>query len=315
MKVSVLTLSVLTCLYAGQVYAGPQQEEVPLNPDVMEENEPENLDVVRDVDDEGSDLMEEEFNLNMEIGSMSLQEAIDTPSRQPNNRQRDQYRNPAATLEFFGIEPDMTVVEVWPGAGWYTEILAPFLAAEGTYYAAHFPTETESDYFRTARSNYLQFTQSSNVYSNIQITEFSPGSEHDIAPEGSADLVLSFRNLHNWYMSDQEEGLANALDAFYTALRPGGTLGLVDHRLPEDRDGEEAASSGYIKQSWVIETAEAAGFEFVEESDINANDRDSADHEGGVWSLPPTSRNADEASDLLEVGESDRFTLKFRKPE
>ena len=314
MNKSLLTVSILACLYAGQAYA-LQQEEPPINPDVVEENEPDEIDVVTDVDEEGSDLEEADFNLDMDIEPMTLQQAVDAPSRRPQNRDRDASRNPQETLEFFGVEPNMTVVEVWPGSGWYTEILAPLLAAEGTFYAAHFPEESDSDYFRTARGNYLEFLNTSNVYANTQVTEFQPGSAHDIAPEGSADMVLTFRNLHNWYMRDGEEGLAQAMEAFYTALRPGGVLGVVDHRLPEDRDDEEAEQSGYIKQSWVVSAAEEAGFELEDESDINANERDTADHEGGVWSLPPTLRDGDPDGTLLEIGESDRFTLKFRKPE
>lgn len=314
MKISLLTISILACLQAGQVYA-LQQEEPPVNPEFVEENEPDELDVVRDVDEEGSDLERDNFNLNVDIEPMNLQQAVDAPSRRPQNRARDEARNPQETLEFFAIEPTMTVVEIWPGSGWYTEILAPLLAAEGTYYAAHFPQDTDSDYFRTARANFQDFLDSSNVYSNAQVVEFQPGLAHDIAPEGSADMVLTFRNLHNWYMQDGEDGLAHAMEAFYTALRPGGVLGVVDHRLPEDRDDVEAEQSGYLKQSWVVSAVEEAGFKLEAESDINANQQDTADHEGGVWSLPPTLRDGDPEGTFVEIGESDRFTLKFRKPE
>ncbi|RAJ98271.1 class I SAM-dependent methyltransferase [Aliidiomarina maris] len=314
MNKSFLSLSILACLIAGPSFA-MQQEEPPVNPAVVEENEPEELDVVRDVDDEGSDLEQRDFNLDMDISPMTLREAVDAPSRRPQSRDRDGARNPYDTLEFFGIEPNMTVVEVWPGAGWYTEILAPLLAAEGTLYAAHFPGDSESDFFRTARGNYQDFLRTSNIYANVQITEFNPGSHHEIAPEGSADMVLTFRNLHNWYMRSGGEGLEQAMDAFYTALRPGGVLGMVDHRLPEDRDDEEAESSGYIKQSWVVSAAEAAGFELVDESDINANPDDTADYSDGVWALPPTLRGGDPEGRFTEIGESGRFTLKFRKPE
>ena len=337
MKRSVITMSVLASLYAGQLLASPhpagpraeaplsdpyfsaaytaQQEEPPVHPDVIEENEPDELDVVRDIDEHGSDLEEADYNLDMDISPMSLQEAVDAPSRRPQNRGRDMHRSPRETLEFFGIEPSMTVVEVWPGGGWYTEILAPYLAAEGTFYAAHFPAEADSDYFRTALRNYHDMLNTSNVYANVQVTEFDPQSPQDLAPEGSADMVLTFRNLHNWYMSDSEEGLDRAMQAFFDALRPGGVLGVVDHRLPEDRDDEDANESGYIKQSWVVAAAERAGFELEDESDINANADDTADHEGGVWALPPTLRGGDEENSLVNIGESDRFTLKFRKPE
>ena len=331
MKKSAITLSILASLYAGQVLSMPQpigvqpvgtpvsaapftvqQEEPPVHPDVIEENEPDELDIVRDVDEQGSDLEEADYNLDMDISPMTLQEAIDAPSRRPQNRGRDMFRNPGETLQFFGIEPTMTVVEVWPGGGWYTEILAPFLAAEGSFYAAHFPAQTESDYFRTALGNYHEMLNTSNVYANVQVTEFDPENPQNLAPEGSADMVLTFRNLHNWYMNGGEEGLERAMQAFHQVLRPGGVLGVVDHRLPEDRNDEEGDESGYIKQSWVVEAAERAGFELEDESDINANPDDTADHEGGVWALPPT---LSEGSSLVDIGESDRFTLKFRKPE
>lgn len=313
MNKSLITLSILACLYAGQSVA-LQEEEPPVNPEVIEENEPDEIDVVRDVDDEGSELADADFDLGMDVSPMTLRQAVDAPSRRPQNRERDRYRNPYETLEFFGIEPDMTVVEVWPGAGWYTEILAPLVAAEGTFYAAQFPQEIDSDFYRTARANYLQFLQTSNIYANVQVTEFAPGEGYEIAPENSADMVLTFRNLHNWYMSEGEDGLAYAMDAFYKALRPGGVLGVVDHRLPEDRDDEAAQTSGYIKQSWVVAAAEAAGFELEDESDVNANPADSADHADGVWALPPTLRGGDAEGNFTQIGESDRFTLKFRKP-
>lgn len=313
MKRSAITLSILASLYAGQAFS-LQQQEPPTHPDVIEENEPDELDIVRDIDEQGSELEAAEFDLDFEIGPMTLEEALQLPNRTPTNRERDRYRNPSETLEFFGLEPNMTVVEVWPGSGWYTEILAPLLAAEGTFYAAHFPEATESDYYRSARSNYADFLNTSNAYANVQLTEFDPGNEHAIAPPASADMVLTFRNLHNWYMRDGGTGIEDAMQAFFAALRPGGVLGVVDHRLPEDRDDEDGQSSGYIKQSWVVDAAEKAGFVLEEESDINANPADSADHEGGVWALMPTLRGGDLDGTLSEIGESDRFTLKFRKP-
>ncbi|WP_241972380.1 class I SAM-dependent methyltransferase [Aliidiomarina soli] len=314
MKITLLTASVLACIYTGPVYAW-QQGQPPVDPEVVEENEPEDLDLVRDVAGENGELQQNQDNAWSDVESMTLQQAIAAPHRSAANRQRDEYRNPRETLEFFAIEPDMTVVEIWPGAGWYTEILAPYLAANGTFYAAHFPADTDSDYFNNARNNFLERMQSSNVYSKVQVTEFSPGSAHDIAPEGSADMVLTFRNLHNWYMNGGDESVSEAFDAFYRALRPGGVLGVVDHRLPEDRDSEQARSSGYIKQSWAIEMAEQAGFELEDSSEVNANARDTADYEEGVWTLPPSLRTGDEGGEFSQIGESDRFTLKFRKPE
>lgn len=317
MKYHLLYASILTGLLASQgIVQAQQQEEPPVHPRVIEENEPEELDVVRDIDDEEQEVDRPRDEPWGETDQpMSLQQAVDAPHRDARNRERDRYRNPAQTLEFFGVQPDMTVVEIWPGAGWYTEILGAYLAAEGTLYAAHFPADAESEFQRNARASYGHTLEQSNVYRSVNITEFAPGSHHDIAPEGSADMVLTFRNLHNWYMRGGDDAVEEAFKAFYTALRPGGVLGIVDHRLPEDRDDSQASSTGYVKQSWAIEAAEQAGFEFVDSSEVNANPRDTADHEGGVWALPPTLRHGDEDAVYSSIGESDRFTLKFRKPE
>lgn len=228
---------------------------------------------------------------------------------------RDQYRNPQETLAFFGLTPNMTVVEVWPGAGWYTEILGPYLQDQGQLYAAHFSPDHSREFYRNARANFEQKMQNP-LFSGVELTTFDLDEATPIAPAGSADMVLTFRNLHNWYMQKGDEGLSIAFATFYDALKPGGVLGVVDHRLPETRDDADMAGSGYMKESWAIAFAEAAGFEFVEASAINANPRDNANHEGGVWALPPTLRHGDtDREHYLEIGESDRFTLKFRKPE
>lgn len=309
MNKALLTTSILAAsTLALSVYAAPQQAEEEAREARSE------VDVVRDIDaDVRGEILDHRPSPDE---AMTLQMAVDAPGRSADNRARDQYRNPAETLEFFEVEPHMTVVEIWPGGGWYTEILAPYLYADGTYYAAHFPSDTDSEYFNQARGRFAEKMQQNAVYNRVQVTSFMPGSHHDIAPAGSADRVLTFRNLHNWYMRDGEEGLQAAFDAFYEALRPGGMLGVVDHRLPEDRDASAAEVSGYIKQSWAEKYAKEAGFELVESSDINANERDTADYEGGVWTLPPTLREGDDnREEYMEIGESDRFTLKFRKPE
>ncbi|MCC5854267.1 MAG: class I SAM-dependent methyltransferase [Idiomarina sp.] len=229
---------------------------------------------------------------------------------------RDRYRNPVETLNFFEVEPHMTVVEIWPGGGWYTEILAPYLSESGKLYAAHFPADHSREMYRNSRARFEEKIAGHAVYENVIVTGFAPGSEHGIAPSGSADRVLTFRNLHNWYMQEGGNGLEAAFEAFYAALKPGGILGIVDHELPEHRPDEDMANSGYMKKSWAIAFAEAAGFEFVAESAVNANPRDTADYPGGVWTLPPTLRHGDEDRERYEtIGESNRFTLKFRKPE
>ncbi|EKE84544.1 class I SAM-dependent methyltransferase [Idiomarina xiamenensis] len=248
--------------------------------------------------------------------AQSLQDVIDGEQRSAENAARDKHRHPLQTLEFFEVEPNMTVVEIWPGGGWYTEILAPYLRDNGKFYAAHFPANIEREYYQRSRANFLDKMQSADWYDAVEVTEFSPTEASTIAPAGSVDRVLTFRNLHNWYMQAGEDGVKAAFKDFYKALKPGGILGVVDHRLPEDRAQEDAKQSGYIKQSWAIQYAEEAGFELVATSEINANSKDSSDWERGVWTLPPTYALGDEDRDRYEaIGESDRFTLKFKKPE
>ena len=244
-----------------------------------------------------------------------LDEAVKSDLRSEQNKARDQYRHPKETLNFFGLQPNMTVVEIWPGSGWYTEILAPMLKEQGTYFAANFPSDSEVKYYQRALESYKSKLKTDKSYSEVNISEFYPGSHHAIAPEESADMVLTFRNLHNWYMQRDNEGVENAFKAFYAALKAGGILGLVDHRLPETRHGAKAKRSGYVKESWVIKLAEQAGFVLVEKSDINANPKDTADHAKGVWTLPPRLATGEtDSNKYLAIGESDRMTLKFRKP-
>lgn len=245
----------------------------------------------------------------------ALQQAIDSESRSERNKARDEFRHPAETLAFFGVQPTSTVVEISPGGGWYTEILAPYLKDNGLLYAAHFPANSSSEYYQRSRQAFMDRVASDAAFNAIVVTEFAPMSDSVIAPPASADMVLTFRNLHNWYMGGGEEAVQNAFMQFYTALKPGGVLGVVDHRLPESRSDEDMASSGYMKESFAVAMAEAVGFELMESSDINANPQDTADHPRGVWTLPPTLRLGDEDREkYTAIGESDRFTLKFVKP-
>ncbi len=233
---------------------------------------------------------------------------------------RDVFRHPKETLLFFGFEPDMTVVEIWPGGGWYTKVLAPALkAGGGAYIAAGYDPSLESAFVQRSLKAYDEnFIQKPDEYGEITQTIFT-SEKGDIAPAGSADLVLSFRNVHNWMGGGYAE---KAFVDFYTALKPGGVLGVVEHR---QKTGEQdpRAASGYVREDYVIALAEAAGFELEGRSDINANPKDAADHPFGVWTLPPTMRNSRggeatpddyDPAKYAAIGESDRMTLKFRKP-
>lgn len=244
-----------------------------------------------------------------------LNNSLTAKSRSSDEIARDTYRHPKETLQFFGLEANMTVVEVWPGGGWYTKILAPVLKENGRLFAAHFPSDSKVKYFQISLGEYSDMLANDKQYQHVQLSEFYPGSHHSIAPKGSADMVLTFRNIHNWYMQRDTAGVEEAFQAFYDALKPGGVLGIVEHRLPEERDGPKAKRSGYVKQSWVIELAQKAGFELEASSEINANPLDTADHEKGVWTLPPRLANGErDVEKYLAIGESDRMTLKFRKP-
>ena len=240
----------------------------------------------------------------------SLTQILAAPHRSAANRARDSWRHPAETLRFFGVQPGMTIVEVLPGAGWYTEILAPFIGSRGKIYAAHY-APTSPNAIKAVENYRAKLAADPALYGNVTVTALGKGYS-DIAPEASADMVLTFRNIHNMYMGDwAAEGFA----AFYRALKPGGVLGIVEHRLPEARADSDMEKSGYMKTSTVRALAEAAGFRFVGQSEINANPRDTADHPGGVWSLPPTLRGGDsERAKYEAIGESDRMTLKFIKP-
>lgn len=233
----------------------------------------------------------------------ALTAAIAGAHRSAADRARDQYRHPLETLTWFGIEEHMTVVEIWPGGGWYTDILAPFLKARGTYYAANSPNGQR---FKD------KLAANPDLYSKVIVTELAPPEKVDIAPEGSADMVLTFRNVHNWMSRGYAEDVFKAM---YRALKPGGILGVVEHRgnpaLPQD----PKAASGYVTEEHTIMLAAAAGFELVARSEINANPKDTKDYPHGVWTLPPVLRLKDVDRDkYLAIGESDRMTLKFLKP-
>ena len=242
-----------------------------------------------------------------------IDEAMVGGHRNDANKARDKYRHPKETLLFFGLRTDMTVVEISPGRGWYTEILAPVLREGGRYYAAvSAVTEKTPDALKQNDADYRgMLAAAPELYGKVRLSVISPGSRQ-IAPPDSADLVLTFRNVHNW----AKAGTADAMfTAFYEALKSGGTLGVVEHRAKPDASFQQQVDTGYMAEAYVVETARKAGFELVNKSEINANPKDTKDHTGGVWTLPPTLRYGDENKEkYLAIGESDRMTLKFVKP-
>jgi predicted methyltransferase len=244
--------------------------------------------------------------------SSKLDGLIAGPQRSEQNRVRDPYRHPRETLAFFGLRDDMTVVEIWPGgAGWWTEILAPYLADRGRLYEA-LPNPAASDEARNGDAAFAAKTAAAPaVYDKVIVTMLDTGNE-DIAPAGTADLVLTFRNLHDWV----PRGTAEAdLRAMYRALKPGGILGIEDHRAAADQPQDPQAKSGYLREDYTIALVERAGFRFVAKSEVNANPKDTKDYPAGVWTLPPTLRLKDQDRDkFVAIGESDRYTMKFVKP-
>jgi predicted methyltransferase len=244
-----------------------------------------------------------------------LDQAIAGEHRSQTNKARDQYRHPKETLVFFGLQPDMTVVEIWPGGGWYTEILAPVLRAHGKLHVARFALKAKDtpDFRKEVDAGYgALLAGNSDIYGKVVSTELEAPEFANIAPAGSADLVLTFRNVHNWTKSRND--LAT-FKAFHAALKPGGILGVVEHRAKPGTPLPEMIRTGYMTEAYVIELAEKAGFKLASKSEINANAKDTKDHPKGVWTLPPTLRLGDTDRDkYLAIGESDRMTLKFVNP-
>jgi predicted methyltransferase len=243
-----------------------------------------------------------------------LSAAVNGSQRSTAYKDRDPYRHPLETLTFFGIRDDMTVVEISPGGGWYTEILAPYLRDNGTLYAANYDPDSDAEYYRVNAKRFLdKLAAAPAFYDRVIPTVFDPPAKLDAAPAGSADMVLTFRNLHNWM---EEGSLGAALSAMHAALKPGGVLGVVQHRQGSDMKQDPKADSGYVREDYVVATIEASGFEFVAASEVNANPKDTRDHPEGVWTLPPGYELGDVDSEKYrQIGESDRMTLKFtRKP-
>ena len=243
-----------------------------------------------------------------------VDKAMTGTHRSDANKARDKYRHPKETLLFFGLEPAMTVVEITPSRGWYTEILAPVLKDKGEYYAAVGAiTEKSPDFARQTDTYYRSMlADAPDLYGKTRLSVMTP-PDIQVAPAGSADLVLTFRNVHNW----AKAGTADAMfKAFHDALKSGGTLGVVEHRAKPGTSFQQQIDSGYMTEAYVIEAAQKAGFTLANKSEINANPKDTKDYPGGVWTLPPNLRNVSEADKpkFIAIGESDRMTLKFVKP-
>jgi predicted methyltransferase len=224
---------------------------------------------------------------------------------------RDSHRHPLEVIEFFGITPSSTVVEILPGSGgYYMEILAPWLREQGRYIAASRDAAAPPQYVADHQKLLARLKAEPALYDRVVVTEFN-ADKHDVAPAGSADFVVTFRNLHNWIERGEIEG---ALRAFHKALKPGGILGVVDHRGRNDQPQAAQMASGYVREDYAIEVIERAGFRLAGRSEVNANPKDGKDHPAGVWSLPPTYRLKDQdKAKYAAIGESDRFTLKFVK--
>jgi predicted methyltransferase len=244
---------------------------------------------------------------------VGVEVVLEGEHRSAGNKARDQYRHPKETLAFFGVEPDSVVVEVWPGGGWYTEILAPYLKDDGRYIAAGFDPNSEMEFIRNAAADFqARLDADPELYGAAETTILMPPTHLEMVPAGSVDFVLTFRSVHNW-MDRNIQGVI--LESAYAALKPGGVLGVVEHRGNPDTEQDPKASTGYVNQDYVIAMVQEAGFVFEDNSEINANPADTKDHPEGVWTLPPTLRLGDQDRDkYLEIGESDRFTLRFVKP-
>jgi predicted methyltransferase len=241
----------------------------------------------------------------------ALDTALAGDWRSAANRARDQYRHPRETLGFFGVRADQTVIEIWPGGGWYAEVLAPMLRANGHYIGVMPPSAVSAGSQRNNDKLRAMFAARADLFDKGRLIEADLTAPVLGAP-GSADVVLTFRNAHNWVMTNSQAAMFKAM---FTVLKPGGTLGVVDHRARADQPAAEMKSSGYLPEAYVIKLAEDAGFVLEDKSEVNANPRDTKDYAEGVWTLPPTLTLGEKDRDkYLAIGESDRMTLRFIKP-
>jgi predicted methyltransferase len=245
----------------------------------------------------------------------SVEQAMWAGHRSEANMDRNRYRHPVGTLGFFGLEPGMTVMEIWPGAGWYTEILAPVLRDDGRFMVATWDPQVEGQpayRYELPKTMQAKFEADPQIYDRVEVVYYSPPESASLGEAASVDMVLTFRNTHGWVSGGQAR---DVFEEFARVLKPGGVLGVVQHRAADGTDPAETARSGYVSEAAVIDLARAVGLEFEARSDINANPRDTRDHPQGVWTLPPGFALGEQDKDkYAAMGESDRMTLKFRKP-
>ena len=233
----------------------------------------------------------------------ALKAALSGSQRTAANVTRDAARHPYETLSFFGIKSNMTVLELSPGGGWYTEILAPYLRPKGQLMVAG-----------VGKALQTRLDAEPTNFDKVTVVKFDTKGQTALTNANSVDMVLTFRNIHNW-MGNGEPALKGVFQQVFNSLKPGGVFGVVEHRLPVSMKQDEKASSGYVHQAYVIQMAQSVGFKLVASSEVNANPKDTANHEGGVWALPPVLGNKEKDKEkYMAIGESDRMTLKFVKP-
>ena len=245
----------------------------------------------------------------------TLDKVLAGDHRSEANRARDKYRHPKETLQFFGLRQDMAVMEVSPGGGgWYTEVLAPTLRGQGSYVAAAWDPNDKGEYAtRNSKKFADKLAARPDLYDRAKVTALQAPNALKPVPDGTMDMVVTFRNIHGWMGDDAADAMFKSM---YAALKPGGILGVVEHRAKTDKPQDPKAESGYVREDYAIALIEKAGFKLIGKSEVNANPKDTADHPNGVWSLPPTLQGGDtDREKYLAIGESDRFTLRFRKPE
>lgn len=250
------------------------------------------------------------------LADNALQSALDGRQRSEINKTRDAARHPKATLEFFGIAPGMSVVELAPGGGWYTEILAPYLQSGGLLTVGLPDANSDDAYARKSYTNFQKkIADNPALFGQVKTGVFEPAANKlTFAPPASVDMVLTFRNIHNW-TEGGEARMKAIFNNVFVSLKSGGVFGVVEHRLPVNTVQDASTSTGYVSEAYVIKLAQDAGFRLDKKSEINANPKDHADHSGGVWALPPTyANNAVDRQKYAEIGESDRMTLRFVKP-